>query len=129
MNGHAEEAEKLLRVARRDIKAYKRLRDGGADYAVSAKFYAQQAVEKCLKAAIVITNTPAPFSHDLKDLTRLAVSVGLQPPFSPAELDKLTPYAVMMRYDDEEIVSLSYSEATQIVEGIYKWARGVVKEA
>jgi HEPN domain-containing protein len=105
------------------------LRDGGIDYAVSAKFHAQQAVEKCLKAAIVITDTPAPFTHDLKDLTKLAVSSGLQPPFNPEDLDKLTPYAVMMRYDDEEITILSYSEATRIVNGVYKWARSVVVES
>jgi len=101
---------------------------GGADYAISAKFFAQQAVEKCLKAVIVLNDMEAPRSHNLLELSSMLVKVGEPIPFDPNDIHRLTPYAVLYRYDDDEVIIVQYEEASRFAEGVFKWAKKVVRE-
>ncbi|HTC71778.1 MAG TPA: HEPN domain-containing protein [Solirubrobacteraceae bacterium] len=66
---HVEYAETLLRLAESDLQACRVLADASdiADGAVG--FHAQQAVEKALKAAIVLTEAELPRMHDLERLS------------------------------------------------------------
>jgi len=127
MSDRNAEAVRLLRIARRDLKSFLLLKTGGTEYAVDAKFHAQQAIEKCLKAALVANNLKARRIHSLLDLAMELKFGGIDIPFNPEDLDKLTPYAVMLRYDDEEFVTLDFTEATRLVEGVIEWAKGQVE--
>jgi len=47
-----EEAQRMLRLADRDLKAFNALREAAGVHISSTCFHAQQAVEKCLKAVL-----------------------------------------------------------------------------
>jgi HEPN domain-containing protein len=128
MKSHAAEAKRLLRIARRDLKSFTLLKSGGEEYAVDAKFHAQQSVEKCLKAVLVFNDLKARRIHSLLDLALELKMAGVELPFDPNDLDKLTAYAVTLRYDDEEVLLLDYAEATKLVEGVFEWAKEKVNE-
>ena len=58
------EAQAMLRVARRDLRAARLLAVGEADEA-SWGFQVQQSIEKTLKAWILSCDRKAPFTHDI----------------------------------------------------------------
>ena len=75
------EAAALLRIAWRDLRATERLQDPGIDEA-SWGFFVQQAVEKALKAwLLLLGESPAPI-HNLTVLFwRIADRQGMVEPF------------------------------------------------
>ena len=66
----------------------------------TACFHCQQAVEKSLKAYLIANKAEFPFIHDLKRL--LDDCSQFDPAFDALAADalRLTPYAVVTRYDD-----------------------------
>ena len=71
MNRQLEEAAKFVRLAERDLAAYRILRDSeGADM-FSALFHAQQCVEKCFKAILAYREQFIPKINDLLRLVEL----------------------------------------------------------
>lgn len=70
-------------------------------------FHCQQAVEKCLKAFLVLSDMEPPRSHDLLYLTLRCQSVGQLPEIDETILSRLNPYAVEHRYPSEPDVSES----------------------
>lgn len=124
--GH-EEALRSLRLADRDILAFNALKNSPEVSLVSTCFFAQQAVEKCLKAVLFencITFAP------IHDLVRLALTLqerGIVAPCSVDELRKLNPFAVTFRYDDTDIPLVPIEEIVQIVDTMRRWAGEVVK--
>ena len=92
------EAAALLRIAWRDLRAAERLQDPGIDEA-SWGFFVQQAVEKALKAwLLLLGESPAPI-HNLTVLfRRIADRQGMVEPF--LALEAFTDFAVQFRYDD-----------------------------
>ena len=63
-------------------------------------FHAQQAVEKYLKALLLLRSIPFPRSHDIGELVGpLPASVPF--PLTPEEQQRLTDYAVVTRYPGE----------------------------
>lgn len=71
---HVEYAEMLLRLAESDLQACRVLAAASdvADGAVGS--HAQQAVEKALKTAIVLTEAELPRTHDLERLSEQAAA-------------------------------------------------------
>jgi HEPN domain-containing protein len=67
----------------------------------STAFHCQQYVEKLLKALLTMNSIEAPRTHDVRRLIQLAVPIA--PDLSGLEslADRLTEYAVAMRYPDE----------------------------
>lgn len=62
-------------------------------------FHAQQAVEKCLKAALAMHRVAFRKTHDLSELLDLMDEHGVpKPPFADS-LDELNPYGVLLRYE------------------------------
>ncbi|MBI3903405.1 MAG: HEPN domain-containing protein [Nitrosomonadales bacterium] len=124
--GH-EEALRALRVADRDIVAFVALKNSPEVSLASTCFFAQQAIEKCLKAVSFergIAVTP------IHDLARLALSLqeqGVAAPCSADELRRLNPFAVTFRYDDTDIPLISVTEVEQMVNAMRRWAGEVVK--
>ena len=68
------------------------------------------------------------YTHDLGELTNLLTSAGIAPPFTAAELQRLTPFAVELRYD-EAISLLTREEADQIATRTLAWAETLVAKA
>jgi HEPN domain-containing protein len=95
-----EEALRALRVADRDIIAFKALKNSPEVSLASTCFFAQQAVEKCLRAVLFergIAFTPI---HDLARLVLTLQEHGVAAPCSADELRKLNPFAVTFRYSE-----------------------------
>jgi len=124
--GH-EEALRALRVADRDIVAFRALKNSPEVSLVSTCFFAQQAVEKCLKAALFERGIEFAPIHDLARLVLILQEHGIVAPCSADELRKLNPFAVTFRYDDTDIPLISGTEVEKMVDATRRWAGEVVK--
>ncbi|MEA5421756.1 MULTISPECIES: HEPN domain-containing protein [unclassified Synechococcus] len=93
------DAEAMLRIARRDLKAAEVLQDTSIAEA-NWGFQIQQAVEKALKAWLLSLGDDPPFIHNLTSLFgRLADAGESVEGFLP--LEAFTAFAVQFRYDAE----------------------------
>ena len=63
-------------------------------------FHVQQAIEKLLKSALAARGREYPRTHDLRVLIELLGELGEQIPKSCRDIDELTPFATVFRYDD-----------------------------
>lgn len=90
-------AEQLLGVARDDEAAARTLRDAESSDSMVG-FHCQQSVEKALKAVLAARGIEFPFTHDIGLLIQLCEDAGNPVPDTLANLDRLTPFAVHMRY-------------------------------
>lgn len=124
--GH-EEALRALRVADRDIVAFKALKNSPEVSLASTCFFAQQAVEKCLKAVLFERGIAVTPIHDLARLALTLQEHGVAVPCSTDELRKLNPFAVTFRYDDTDIPLISGAEVEDMVDAMRRWAGEVVK--
>ncbi len=96
-----EHALALLRKAEDDAYV---LRRGSEDPKMPAwilGFHAQQAVEKALKAVLTERGMEYPRTHDLSLLLKLVRDQGVSPPPDASVLHRLTPFGVLLRYDEE----------------------------
>ena len=89
----AEDAALLLRIVRRHLQAM-RLNLNPLYPDEEWGFQAQQALEKLLKAQLVLLDQPAPRTHELLDLA-LLLNEEL-----PEDLLQLQVFAVEARYED-----------------------------
>jgi HEPN domain-containing protein len=124
---HVEYATILLRRAEEDLSACRVLADASdiADGAVG--FHAQQAVDKALKAAIVLAEVELPHTHDL-DLLIEQAAARAAPPDELAGVDWLTPWAVAMRYD-QPTTALDRAAAVAAAESACRWATALLDES
>lgn len=97
MAGQRDLAEQLLGVARDDEAAARALREAESPDSMVG-FHCQQAVEKALKAVLAARGIEFPFTHNIGLLIQLCEDAGHPMPESLADLDRLTPFAVQMRY-------------------------------
>ncbi|HQY10348.1 MAG TPA: HEPN domain-containing protein [Burkholderiaceae bacterium] len=121
MTPQREEAERLLRLARRDEGALCALLGASGVAVAVALFHAQQSVEKALKAAMCLHGLAYRRTHDLEELAGQLADAGHPPSVGDAELRLLTPYAVEYRYDDEVPELLTSSQALTLVDGVLSW--------
>ena len=63
-------------------------------------FHCQQATEKLLKALLSLLNVGYPRTHNLRLLMDLLADAGQPLPKDFSELDILTPYGTLFRYED-----------------------------
>ena len=80
-------------------------------------FHAQQAAEKALKAALVMSVVDPPRTHDLEDL-RGRLPAGWRVARHPADLTKLSTFAVDSRYPDDVTPVSSIEAATAVRQAI-----------
>jgi len=128
MQSH-ELAQKFMELAKRDCIA---LRVLGADIDVADEtigFHAQQAVEKCLKAVLVLHAVEFRKTHNLDELIDLLHEYSLPTPPNMDALDALTPYAVLLRYDFAVNEPVSREQTSDLVKSIFAWASRLVNEA
>lgn len=131
MKPHLEEATRMLNIADRDLGAYRVLRDSDEVHFSVICFHAQQAVEKCLKAALYARAVEFRRTHDLTLLCELLTAHNVPLPVAAEELSALTPCAVTLRYDDAEIevAHLSVEETDRITTVTRQWAEDIVRLA
>lgn len=91
-------------------------------------FHAQQAVEKALKAVLLMREVEFPRTHNLSMLLELLHRNGVDLPAENADLAKLIPFGVLLRYEDAagEAPSLDRSWAIQRVAKTLEWAASIV---
>ena len=127
MTPFIEEAERLLRLARRDFQTFSILHSHPEAQIAPICFHAQQCVEKSLKAAMTANQVYFRYTHDLGELTNLLTGADIAPPFTAKEFQRLTPFAVELRYD-EGIPLLTREEANQIATRTLAWAEAAVAD-
>ncbi|MBC7225859.1 MAG: HEPN domain-containing protein [Thermoflexales bacterium] len=88
-----------------------------------ACFHAQQCAEKYLKALLVLRERDFPKTHDLTALVALCEEVGIIVPVHPDDLDRLSAYAVGVRYPGEEPLPEEARAAVQIAGKVRRFAR------
>lgn len=66
-------------------------------------FHAQQAVEKLLKSYLSARGVDYPKTHNLRAIVDLIAATGPPLPDELADVDVLTPYATIYRYEDEPL--------------------------
>ena len=128
MTPQLEEAQRMLRLARRDqIACAALLRVEGLELAVAC-FHAQQATEKALKAVMCLRGIEYQRTHDLEELAGKLTDAAVAIPVGQDELAALTPYAVQFRYDEEVVNLISGQEAEALVARVLAWADAKISE-
>lgn len=106
-----DDAEMLLLMAAKDIKAMKSLLDPDSADDEIFGFYAQQATEKALKAWIVLSGGTYGRTHSLVRLFAMLEDLGIDVKRF-TELEELAPFAVELRYEAWETPEPSLDRAS-----------------
>jgi HEPN domain-containing protein len=117
----SEEAGRLLRSARADLRALNALAADAKQANEIIGFHAQQAVEKSIKAVLVASGIEIPHTHDLSFLLDIVAKHAVATPESVAQADWLTPWAVAARYGTSE-ASLERKTAVAVADDAVDWA-------
>jgi HEPN domain-containing protein len=93
-------------------------------------FHCQQAAEKLLKAALSEFGVEFRRTHDLRELMDLLADAGHSLPKTLADLDTLTPYATLFRYQGIPAkVNLSRRTARTLVRQVRRWVEKKIAAA
>jgi len=122
MTPQLEEARRLLKIAKSDRDAFLWLLQGRGLRPAAAFFFAQQSVEKALKAVMIVRNLAPSRTHNLLALAAELNAAGVATPHTPDDLAVLNPYAATLRYDDEEPSLVEPNQARQLVDAMLGWA-------
>ena len=115
-----------LERAREDLSAARQLNGLPA---ISA-FHSQQAVEKSIKAVLVMHQVDFPKSHDIRMLLNLLAETGTEPEEQEsAGLESLTQFAVETRYPPDVVHEEDAKEALDSAERLLAWAERVIPRA
>ena len=124
-----EEALRFLRLAEKDLKAFMAMKNHPDIAFEIACFHAQQSVEKSLKAIMFLKKIEFRRTHDLEELAAILNRNDLVLPLPTEQISRLNPFAVIVRYDDEDIPTISLEEVHCIAESVWSWANRYIKEA
>lgn len=122
-----EEARKLLRLAQSDRDTFDYLMPANHLRDAVVLFHAQQSIEKAFKSVLTLHGVSFDRTHDLLALASVLSLHGIRPPYTPDEMAAFNPYAVLFRYDDEDIVLISRQEAGTMVALVLAWAEKIVE--
>ena len=91
-------------------------------------FDAQQAVEKALKALLVLRGVQVPRTHAISELITMLADLGFDIPADVHEASALTDYAVAARCPgpSEPVLVEDYERALAIAVAVVAWASGIV---
>lgn len=107
-------AKRYLELADRDITAFNKMKDDPVFHATTTCFHAQQGIEKCLKAVLVLHSVAFRKTHDLDELVDLLIARQIPHPFESTALSVMNPYAVLLRYEDIEFAGVTPVDADRI---------------
>jgi HEPN domain-containing protein len=117
-----EEARLLLRKAREDADAVRKLADDPSVAEAIIGFHAQQAVEKALKAVLAASGDDFPWTHDLRFLIERLDDLGRALPESLHEVRVLAPWAVEFRYGETIDDPLDRDRVLALADNVIVWA-------
>lgn len=86
-------------------------------------FHAQQCAEKYLKALLVAREQPFPKTHDLAALSDLCQRGQVIVPVAQDALQRLTAYAVQVRYPGEDPFPDEARQALETARAVRRFAR------
>lgn len=121
-----ERARRLLTLAERDITSFRALASHPEVDISATGFFAQQVVEKCLKAVAEYHGIIFRRTHDVDELVDLLLQHQIAIPFPSDQFSVLNPFAVILRYEETPYISMSLAEMGQLVDLAYQWARGAI---
>jgi len=121
-----ERARRLLVLAERDITSFRALTCHPEVDISATGFFAQQVVEKCLKAVAEYHGIVFRRTHDVDELVDLLLQHRIAMPFPSDQFSVLNPFAVILRYEETPYVSMSLAQMGQLVDLAYQWARNVI---
>ncbi|MDP4030476.1 MAG: HEPN domain-containing protein [Gallionella sp.] len=121
-----ERARRLLVLAERDITSFRALTCHPEVDISATGFFAQQVVEKCLKAVAEYHDIVFRRTHDVDELVDLLLQHRIAMPFPSDQFSVLNPFAVILRYEETPYVSMSLAQMGQLVDLAYQWARNVI---
>ncbi len=117
----ADYAILLISLAESDIAAFHVLSISHDVREETAMFHAQQAVEKMLKSVLIRMGVEFRKTHDLIELADKVERHGKYLPIDKERLSQLIPYAVALRYDNDQTGNLTFAEADMIISVIREW--------
>ncbi len=121
-----ERARRLLVLAERDITSFRALTSHPEVDISATGFFAQQVVEKCLKAVAEYHSIVFRRTHDVDELVDLLLQHRVAMPFPSDQFSVLNPFSVILRYEETPYISMSLVEMGQLVDLAYQWARSVI---
>ena len=121
-----ERARRLLMLAGRDTAAFRALACHPEVDISATGFFAQQVVEKCLKAVAEYHGIVFRKTHDVDELVDLLLQHGVAMPFPSDQFSDLNPFAVILRYEETPYISMSVGEMNSLVDFACQWAHAVV---
>jgi len=122
MPHHTDQAARLLALAKRDITSFRALTSHPEVDVSATGFFAQQVVEKCLKAVAAYHGIVFRRTHDVDELVDLLLQHQVEMPFPPDKFSVLNPFAVILRYEEISYVSMSLATMEELVDLAYQWA-------
>jgi HEPN domain-containing protein len=126
MTPQLEEAHRLLSLATSDREAFLWMLQGKGLRPAAIFFFAQQSIEKALKAVMLVKGLVPGRTHNLLSLAAELNEADIATPVSPDDLARLNPYAVTMRYDDEDLALLPAQDALTMLDAILVWAKNLL---
>jgi HEPN domain-containing protein len=127
MASESDLAAQLLRRASEDEAAARAMLPLASVTQAIVGFHAQQAVEKSLKAVLAAHRVEFPFMHDIAGLTELCEQAGAHLPHELDGVDALTPYAAILRYDDNPAGSVDRETALRWAAAAVAWAQSTIE--
>ncbi len=134
MDPQVELAHLLRRKATDDLNMARRLAGDESTPEWGIGFHVQQAVEKALKAMLCSRGIEYSRTHNLSVLLDLLAEHSLAPPMARQDLVILTPYGILLRYDeagptDAELANLPDRAALlAVADAVVMWANGALGE-
>lgn len=119
----------MLRKATEDLAVVRALVDNESIADDVIGFHAQQAVEKAIKAVLVVHGVAFRRAHDLDYLLQVAEEGAVEIPAHVAAARWLTPWAAEFRYDEPQIAGFDRAESLTSAERAIEWAQGVLDGA
>ena len=84
-------------------------------------------MEKSLKAVLAVREVEFPFIHDIEGLADLCEEAGASLPEELDGVDRLTPYAAGLRYDDDQPSIVARETALNWATAGVAWARDQIR--
>ena len=127
MPGEADAiSRQWLERAREDLSAARQL----VGLPAISAFHSQQAVEKSIKAVLVLHQADFPKSQDIRLLLSLLADTSTEPDEQvSAGLESLTQFAVETRYPPDVVHEEDAKEALDSAERLLAWAERVIPRA
>ena len=122
MKRHKEKAEILLKKAKQDVDLLDAVISNSNVADDIFGFHAQQAAEKYLKALLSHFQIAFKHTHNLRSLMELLGKAGHPLPTDLADLDRLTPFGTLARYEEGDSSSpLDRKQTRELIRKTTAW--------